>query len=55
MFNTFKSLFLEALLIIFMLLDSFFMQDELARQRGWWMEKDLKSALLEIRKVTMAP
>ena len=31
------------------------MQDESARRRGWWMEKDPKSALLQIRKTIMAP
>ena len=33
------------------------MQDESARQRGWWKWKwkDLKSASLEIRKTLMAP
>ena len=31
------------------------MQDELARQCGWWMEKDLKSALLKIHQTIMAP
>ena len=31
------------------------MQDELERQCGWWMEKDLKSALLEIHQTIMAP
>ena len=29
------------------------MQDESARQRGSWIEKDLKFALLEIRKIKM--